>query len=178
MRQLPVMVIVSACIGVAAAVAADEKHKSQPPASAVKGESSKTAVKSDGKVEWAVFSGKAVKKDGKVVLSDKAGGSIEMAAPDVEIGKDSTRVRIGVPAKILAHPKAANPVEKALQSKATGLTELAAECDCTSPKPCCAQCIRQDDCPSKCCACIGLVRVCCGDGGTRGICLGVWSCPG
>jgi hypothetical protein len=172
------MAVVSACIWAAAAVAADEKPRPQPPTPAAKGESSKTAVKPDGKVEWAVFSGKAVKKDDKVVLTDKAGGSIEMAAADVEIDKNSTRVKIGVAAKILVHPKASTPVEKALQSKATGLTEAAADCDCTSPKPCCAQCIRQDDCASKCCACIGLVRVCCGAGGTRGICLGVWSCPG
>ena len=38
-------------------------------------------------------------------------------------------------------------------------------------------CHEQDDCPSKCCSCIGAVRICCGSGGTRGFCLGVWGCP-
>jgi hypothetical protein len=101
---------------------------------------------------------KAKKIGTAVRLTDDQDGAIEMAPGDVRISSSAILVRNNAPAKVLRSP---HPPEK------PGSTPRAN-----------ASCEPQDDCPAKCCACIGLVRVCCSGGGTRGVCVGAWGCPG
>lgn len=113
------------------------------------------------KEEWIEFKGKAQKQGSKYFLSaGKGGGAFDIDQQNVRISGGKVQVRTGVPARIVSAP-----TKRSLATKAA-VAETAA-----------SDCVRQDDCPSKCCACIGLVRVCCGEGGTRGVCLGVWGCP-
>ena len=95
----------------------------------------------------------------------KGGGAIETAKSNVRRSQRGTllRVRGNTDARIVEPPTGSINT----MSAAT----LAADCH------------RQEDCPSKCASCIpfsrwGLcVRVCCGEGGTRGVAVGVWGCP-
>lgn len=106
--------------------------------------------------EWAPFNGTTEEKGSTVVLkATVGGGAFEVAKDNVRIQDNKVEVRIGIDAKIIDQPKSDISLNSMTQS-----------------------CARQEDCPSKCCACIGLIRVCCGSGGTRGVCLGFWSCPG
>jgi hypothetical protein len=112
----------------------------------------KKVAKEKKSPDWLTFRGTAEDKGQTYLLkADKAGGAIEIAKEYVKISGKSIKVKNGEDAKIISPPAMAD-------KKAAG-------------------CVTQEDCPSKCCACIGLVRVCCGEGGTRGFCLGAWGCP-
>jgi hypothetical protein len=175
---------VSALLAVGAQPQRLTSAKSVSSQSAAKLDSAPTTIAAyQTQPEWARFFGKARRTGDRYTLTDRRGGSIEMAASDVRLERGGVvRVKIGVPAKILKAPQILSATEiTALRSESALAIPPAAnaDCDCTSPgRPCCQQCTRQEDCPSRCAACIGLVRVCCGSGGTRGICFGVWSCPG
>ena len=110
--------------------------------------------------EWLPFSGNATAEGDDVILQGAGGGAFRMRASDVVVGEGVVLVRNQSNASILEHPKVRALSKIEIESAAPG------------------GCVRQDDCPEGCCACIGLVRVCCGHGGTRGVCLGVWGCPG
>jgi hypothetical protein len=99
--------------------------------------------------EWLVFKGTAKLSPKEAVLTASNGASFEMARADVRTSGDKVEVRNNAPAKV--HPPKGPSAKDG--------------------------CHDQDDCPSKCCACIGAVRVCCGEGGTRGLCFGAWGCP-
>jgi len=105
---------------------------------------------------WIAFKGNAIDKGQHYLLKGVSGGSFEIAKENVRITGRAVRVRVGADAKIVEQPKKIQ-----VKNRAALLSD----------------CHEQDDCPSKCCACIGLVRVCCGEGGTRGVCLGAWGCP-
>lgn len=102
-------------------------------------------------LNWAKFSGTISIEEGQYILADKDGYAFRIAKKYVRISDTAILVKSGVPATVLG--------------RSNGDKHILSDCK------------RQDDCPSKCCACIGLVRVCCGSGGTRGICLGAWGCP-
>jgi len=101
------------------------------------------------RLEWVEFAGRATTAGARVTLSGGSGGEVEMDSKDVRTEGGRVLVRNNSPATIKAPPGGGQK----------------------------SACAKQDDCPSKCCACIGLVRVCCGEGGTRGVCFGVWGCP-
>ena len=108
--------------------------------------------------EWLPFAG-TIEDSGNIFLM-KAGegeGSFEMAHEDVVVIEGKVFVR---------DDRLANVVEKPEKRLLIGVAEAEIQGDC----------VVQADCPSGCCQCIGLVRICCG-GGTRGICFGAWGCP-
>jgi hypothetical protein len=110
---------------------------------------------------WVTFQGTATTQGSSYILnaSSEGGGSISISKKDVKVYGHHIRVRVGVPSKIVAEPKIS---ESAAADKLTGNV---------------ATCHEQADCSTKCCACIGAIRICCGSGETRGSCLGEWGCP-
>jgi hypothetical protein len=112
---------------------------------------------------WLRFQGTAEDKGATYILrASQGGGAFEVSKKYVKRKGKSIYVRNGVEANILTTPAPSTPTTDTAQPQ--------------NPKAA-SDCHHQDDCPSKCCACIGLVRVCCGSGGTRGVCLGGWGCP-
>lgn len=126
-----------------------------------------TARRSDAtELDWLPFHGEAEKTGSRMTLRASLGGGVlEMAAEDVRVNDGRVEVRNRAAAAVTEQP---------------GFIEARSFLESLEPhvrRQLLSDCHRQDDCPSKCCACIGLVRVCCGEGGTRGICLGAWGCP-
>ena len=119
---------------------------------------------SSSKDEWVTFNGIAEPGEKTFLLkAADGGGSFEVSRENVRLRDNTVEVRVGIKAKIVEQPQS-TPEKVSLPGT-----------DNFEPSQ---PCHIQDDCESKCCACIGLVRICCGSGGTRGICLGIWSCPG
>jgi hypothetical protein len=122
---------------------------------------SRTALSQDsqdsehGPAKWLTFKGDAFQNGDQYVLRDSTGRQFKIAKKYVRTERGKIFVENEVPADVQ---------ESRRPSSLGGSVRV-------------QHCARQDDCPSKCCACIGLVRVCCGSGGTRGVCIGVWGCP-
>ena len=111
--------------------------------------------------DWIRFHGSSEINGDKITLrANVGGGAFEMRVSDVWISGEIVCVRNNAPATVTEHPSINTRVGISLDDVGSD------------------GCTRQDDCPSGCCSCIGAVRVCCGSGGTRGFCLGVWGCPG
>jgi hypothetical protein len=133
-----------------------------PPGQATKETPPTTKKRSPNSKKWIRFKGTAQENGQTYLLRalTKSGGVIEMAKEHVKVKGKTVMVENNVDAKVVEAPK---PL---VMNTARANSSVSA-----------SDCHRQDDCPSKCCACIGLVRVCCGEGGTRGVCLGAWGCP-
>jgi hypothetical protein len=114
------------------------------------------AVKKDP--EWLPFEGKATLKGEMYTIVTKNGYTLEAPKAEVQVSGGFIGLKNNGAAKLVSSPKAIEKDAKAMS------------------------CVIQNDCPSKCCACIPTfiicVRVCCGSGGTRGVSAGLWSCPG
>jgi hypothetical protein len=113
---------------------------------------------------WVTFHGTAKTEGSSYILnsSSAAGGAILISKLYVklyEMHGQHIRVKVGAPAKILTEPTVSEPASA--QKVAANV----------------AACHEQADCPTKCCACIGAIRVCCGSGEIRGLCVGDWRCP-
>ncbi len=96
----------------------------------------------------------------KYILKGSKGGELQMDTINVKIENNIAYVKDNSPCKIISEP-----IKITTDKNKNNLNKTKSDC------------ARQEDCPSGCCMCIGAVRICCGDGGTRGFCLGVWGCP-
>src|ERR1035441_2872264 len=98
--------------------------------------------------DWLHFKGTAEDEGETYLLRAQDGhGAIRMPKEHVAIHEGIVSVRNNSPASIVERPK-----------RRVLVGVLASEVSTQG-------CVRQDDCPTKCCACIGLVRVCCNTGG-------------
>lgn len=99
--------------------------------------------------EWLPFNGTAeIQDDAYYILRGHLGGAIRVAKNDVVVEGDAVAVRDNVSAEIVEQPL--------IKTEKMGL-------DCPT-------------CPTGNCACIGCIKICCGSGGTRGMCIGVVGC--
>ena len=104
--------------------------------------------------EWIRFHGEAIEKEQVYLLiATNGSGAFEIGKDNVRFEDGRIEVRVGVDATVI------DPANGVARARRVG------------------NCNQQDDCPSKCASCIGFVRVCCGGGGTRGVCLGFYGCP-
>lgn len=127
-------------------------------------------VFADDKVqEWVPFDGKATLQGPVYVLKGATGGTIAMDKKHVRISGGKPQIKVGENALIIDSPKASATMAPETVASVRTSTDAAPAT--------LGMCQRQEDCPSGCASCIGLIRVCCGSGGTRGICLGVYGCP-
>jgi hypothetical protein len=132
------------------------------------------SIAQEKEIEWAPFNGSATAQGPVYVLKGTNGGKIAMDRKHVRLVKGRPEVKIGANALLLDAPQGMNPassVQTIAQNAPAG--HLPANSAVTTL----GICHKQDDCSSGCASCIGLVRVCCGGGGTRGVCFGVYGCP-
>ncbi|MCB9932984.1 MAG: hypothetical protein H6841_06135 [Planctomycetes bacterium] len=101
--------------------------------------------------EWLPFAGSVKSFDGdEFLLEGLHGGTIKMSAKDVQVEGPCIAVRNNSHAAVVEKPRASNQVN--------GIGAMFGGCPCTK------------------CGCIGFVRICCDDGSTRGVCIGVVGC--
>lgn len=141
-------VLVTCCIAVLC-FACGNKTASTPQTT------SPTSTKPADVADWIPFKGSAATNGDQVQLTADNGDAFEMDAKDVKVSGTDIQVKANADAHTVKHAGGGTRPANAIGG----------------------DCHKQDDCPSHCASCIGLVRVCCGGGGTRGFCLGAYGCP-